>query len=95
MEFFDDDEKVTINKNGEQVSCDVLFTFNCEELCKSYLACTDHSKDDKGQENLYVFSFDPIFGVGDYEVVTSKPELEMVNDVLQQIKNQAGGAING
>jgi uncharacterized protein YrzB (UPF0473 family) len=93
MELFNDDEKVTIDKDGKQVECDVLFTFNCEELCKTYLACTDHLKNAEGKENLYVFSYDPIFGMGKYESVTSQPELEMVNDVLKQIA-EAGGTIN-
>ena len=39
-----------INKEGKEVKCDVLFTFDSEETGKSYMVYTDNTKDDKGNE---------------------------------------------
>ena len=37
-----------INEKGEEVVCDILFTFDSDETKKSYIVYTDNSKDENG-----------------------------------------------
>lgn len=81
-----ENEKITIEKDGQEVECDVLFTFDCKDNGKSYIGYTDHSKNEKNQENIYVSSFDPVLGMGNLESVETEEEKEMIEDVLKQIR---------
>ena len=48
-----------INDNGEEIICDVLFTFDSEETKKSYIVYTDNSKDEQGNIQVYASIYDP------------------------------------
>ena len=82
-------EKITIRKNGQDVECRVLFTFDSEDTNKAYIGYTDDSIGTNGRKNIYVSAFDPVLGLGTLEDVTSKEELEMISDVLEEIDRQS------
>ncbi|MBR3897656.1 MAG: DUF1292 domain-containing protein [Bacilli bacterium] len=80
-----ENEKITIEKDGHEVECDVLFTFTLDETGKVYIGFTDHSKDNEGNEVLYVKSYDPVFGtVQDLNA----QEIEVVNSMLKDIERR-------
>lgn len=85
MEYQEELGKVIMEKNGQGVECDVLFTFDCEELGKTYIGFTDHSIADNGRKNIYVKSWDPVLGQ-QLEDITDPDEVKMVGDVLNQIE---------
>lgn len=94
MEQVDNIGKITIIKDDKGVECDVIISFDCEELGKSYLAFTDYSFDDDGRQNIYFASYYPDV---DYEKleydklepVTSPQEIEMLRGILDEIEKQA------
>lgn len=86
MDFNLDDEKIVIEKDGRDVVCDVLFSFDCEDTKKSYIGYTDNSFSN-GKKNIYVNSFDPTLEKPVLMDVVDPRELEMVDDVLEKIKN--------
>ena len=83
-----ENEKITVNKDGKTVECDVLFTFYCEETSKAYIGYTDHSIAPNGRKNIYVSSFDPIIGFGTLQEITSEKEMDMVREVLEELDAQ-------
>ena len=83
------DEKIIISKDGKEVACDILFTFDSEDTGKSYIGYSDHSIAANGRKNIYVSAFDPILGYGSLEDITSEEELAMVRDVLAEIDKQS------
>lgn len=85
MDIVDDLGKIVIDKNGKDVEYDVLLTFNCEELGKNYIVYTDNEFTNN-KKNIYVSSYDPIIGTDKLDDITDSDELEMVLDVLNQIK---------
>jgi uncharacterized protein YrzB (UPF0473 family) len=85
MDFEIEKEKIKINKNGQEVECDILFTFDSEDTMKSYVGYTDHSVAANGRKNIYVSSYNPLGIKQQLEDITDERELEMINDVLQQI----------
>lgn len=84
-----ENEKIIILKDGEEVECDVLFTFDSVDTDKSYVGYSDHSKSDNGRVNIYVSSYDPVLGLGSLEDITDKEELEMVHNVLLEIDKES------
>ena len=77
--------KIVIDKNGEKIECDILFTFDCEDTEKAYIGYTDNSIDKNGRKTIYVSSYDPVIGYGTLEDIKTQEEMEMINDVLKEI----------
>ena len=84
-DFDQEGEKITMIKDGKEVECNVLFTFDSDDTMKSYVGFTDNTIATNGRKNIYVQSFDPLAPEIKLENVTDEKELEMVNDVLIQI----------
>lgn len=89
MEIVDFEDKIKIEKNGEKVDCEVLFTFDSEDTLKSYIGYTDNSIAPNGRKNIYVSSYNPFDPEIKLEDITDERELEMINDVLKQIDEEA------
>lgn len=89
MDFDIDKEKITIVKDGKEIECDILFAFDSEDTNKAYVGYTDHSMDTKGRKNIYVSSYDPLFGTSKLQDVTDEKELDMIKDVLEEIDSMS------
>ena len=85
MEFDMNKEKITIEKNGKTVECDVLFTFDSEDTMRSYVGYTNHSVASNGRKNIFVSAFNPFLKNAKLEDVKDPRELEMVQEVLEGI----------
>lgn len=90
MDFDIEQEKIIIEKNNQEITCDILFTFDSEDTKKAYVGYTDHTIGKNGRKNIYVSSYDPFFGPGHLENITDEKELAMVRDVLQEIDEEYG-----
>lgn len=89
MEELEDLGTITIQKDGKSVECEILFTFENDELKKQYIGYTDHSVGENGRKNIYVSSYNPLLGTDKLEDITTPEELDMVRDVLNQIAEEA------
>lgn len=88
MGFDIDNEKITIEKEGKKIECDILFTFDSNDTKKTYVGYTDNEVASNGRVNIYVSSFNPLNKEIVLEDITDPKELKMVNDVLEQIDNE-------
>ena len=80
MDFDIDNEKITIEKDGKQVECDILFTFDSEDTNKAYIGYTDNTIASNGRKNIYVSSYDPLNGPSKLENITDEKELRGWNN---------------
>lgn len=48
-----------VNDNGEEVKCEILFTYEDEKTKKNYIAYTDNTTDDEGNTKVYASIFNP------------------------------------
>ena len=85
MENALEQEKITIERDGKMIQCDILFTFDCEDTMKSYVGYTDHSVANNGRKNIYVSSYDPLNPVLRLENIEDEKELRMIHEVLQRL----------
>ncbi len=80
-------DKLVVNMNGENVSCDILFSLVCNETHKGYIAYTDHQKDENNQENLFIGVYDPVVGPSALGEVSSQQEWDLINSIIEKIKS--------
>ncbi len=74
-----------LDDNGNLVEHNILFTFECEELGKSYIAYDGNAIGSNAEQKICVASYDPNVDLNKLEPVTDTEELKMVNDVINQI----------
>lgn len=90
--------KIT-NDLGEELECDVLFTFDSEETNKSYIAYTDNSLDDNGNIKVYANIYDPTGENLDLQPLTNEKEWKVIEEILsnvqQKVKEAAIEAVDG
>lgn len=48
-----------VNDQGEEVECEILFTFDSDETKKSYIVYTDNTLDEEGSTKVYASVYDP------------------------------------
>lgn len=77
-----------INDNGEEVMCDVLFTFDSEETKKSYIVYTDNSKDEQGNIQVYASIYDPKQEDQKLEPITTEQEWKVIETILNTLQEE-------
>ena len=76
--------KFTIKNNkGEELECDVLFTFDSDEFKKSYIVFTDNSLDENGNIKVYANTYD----LGKIE---TEKEWSVIEDLLSSLQEKIG-----
>lgn len=87
-----------INERGEEITCDVLFTFDSEETKKSYIVYTDNSKDEEGNIQVFASIYDPKQENQKLEPITTDAEWKVIETILntlqEEIKNKIAAANN-
>lgn len=74
-----------LNDNGVLEEHKILFTFECEELGKHYIAYESNIVGQDSEQNICVVSYNPDVDLNELKPITDEEELKMVNDVLNQI----------
>ncbi len=81
-----------VNDKGEELVCDVLFTFEDAKLNKNYIVFTDNTYDDNGQIKVYANTFDPTgkdLGLGKIE---TEEEWETISKLLADLNQKVEAA---
>ena len=89
MDFDLENDKITIEKEGQEVECDILSTFDCDETKKSYVGYSDNTLAPNGRKTIYVSSYNPVNNEIKLEDINDPKELEMVQEVLSEIDKEA------
>ncbi len=84
-------EKNTIkltNEKGEEVVCDILFTFDSEETKKSYIVYTDNTKDEQGKVRVYASIYNPDDPKTKLEDIKTDKEWKVIDTILQTLQEE-------
>ena len=84
-----------INDNGEEIMCDVLFTFDSEETKKSYIVYTDNSKDEQGNVQVFASIYDPNEEDQKLEPITTDKEWKVIETILNTLQEEIKKKIDG
>ena len=77
-----------INDRGEEIMCDILFTFDSEEKKKSYIVYTDNSKDENGNIQVYASIYDPNQEDQKLEPITTEQEWKVIETILNTLQEE-------
>ena len=77
-----------INDRGEEITCDILFTFDNLKTRKSYIVYTDRTKDEDGNVQVYASIYDPKMENPKLEPIETEEEWEVVEKQLNHLMNQ-------
>ena len=82
--------KVT-NDKGEEVVCDILFTFDSEETGKSYIVYTDNSKDENGKVRVFASIYNPDDAKTKLEDIKTEKEWKVIETILETLQEEVSG----
>lgn len=81
-----DNGKIVIkNDKGEELVCDVLFTFDSDETNKSYITYTDNSKDESGNTKVYASTYDKEGEDLSLKPLTTEKEWKIIDNILASV----------
>ena len=77
-----------LDENGNEVECEVLFTFDSEETNKSYIVYTDNTTDEEGNTKVYA----SIFNLNDEKTelipIETDREWKIIETILETIQEE-------
>ena len=76
------------NDKGEEVTCEVLFTFDSEETKKNYIVYTDNTTDDDGNVRVYASVYKPEDENTELLPIESEREWKIVETILESIQEE-------
>lgn len=84
-----EDSKFTlIDENGQEVTYDILFTFESEETNKNYIAYTDNKKDEEGNVQVYASIYHPEETNTRLERIETDKEWKIIETILNTIQEE-------
>ena len=81
------EEKMTfkaLNKDGVEVECEVLFTFESDETKKNYMVYTDNTTDENGNVRVYASIYNPDQPESDLIPIESEAEWKIIETILEE-----------
>ncbi len=81
-----------INDKGEELSCDVLFTYEDNKLNKNYIVFTDNTTDENGQIKVYANTFDPTGKDLSLGKIETEEEWDNISKLLSDLNEKVDDA---
>lgn len=85
------DEKMTfkvINDKGQEIECEVLFTFESDETKKNYIVYTDNTIDESGNTKVYASIYTPNQDDLDLQPITTDKEWKIIETILSELQEE-------
>ena len=73
------------NNKGEELTCNVLFTFDSDEFKKSYIVFTDNTTDEEGNTKVYASVFNPNAEPLELLPVETEREWKIIETIFESI----------
>lgn len=77
-----------VTEDGQEITCNVLFTFDSEETKKSYIAYTDNTYEEDGSIKAYAAVYHPEDLNKGFEPIETEKEWKVVETILQTIQEE-------
>lgn len=78
------------NNKGEEIECDLLFTFDSDEFNKSYIIFTDNSLDENGNIKVYANTYDKDGNSDELKKIETEEEWAAIEDILATLQEKTG-----
>lgn len=77
-----------VNDNGEEVKCEVLFTYEDEKTKKNYMAYTDNTVDEQGNTKVYASIFNPEEENPVLLPIETEEEWKLIEGILSSLSSE-------
>ena len=75
-----------VNDDGEEVQCEILFSFEDRTTGKNYMVYTDYSRDENGDFKVFASIYDPTGETNMLQPVQTDEEWAMVEQILENLQ---------
>ena len=76
-----------VNDNGEEIKCEILFTYEDEKTKKNYMAYTDNTLDEEGNTKGYASIFNPEEENPVLLPIETDEEWKLIEGILSSLSN--------
>ena len=80
-----------INDEGQEVECEVLFTFESDETKKNYIVYTDNTLDEEGNTKVYASIYNPDEDETKLLPIETDKEWKIIETILEELQNEIQG----
>ena len=90
------DEKMTfkvVDEKGNEIECEVLFTFDSTETNKSYIVYTDNTTDEEGNTKVYASTYNPSEEELKLAAIETDKEWKIIETILNELQQEAKSSI--
>jgi len=77
-----------IDEEGNEITYDILFTFDSEETKKSYVVFTDNTTDESGSIATFASIYDPTGENKELLPIETDAEWDLIENLLAQIEEK-------
>ena len=83
-----ENEFTIVSDTGEEIKCEVLFTYEDEKSKKNYIAYTDNTLDDEGNIKVYASIFNPEEENPVLLPIESDEEWKLIEGILSSLSTE-------
>ena len=86
------EERMTFNitnDEGQEVECEVLFTFESDETGKNYMVYTDDTVDEEGNTKVYASIYNPDEEDQTLQPIETDKEWTIIETILNELQEEA------
>ena len=76
-----------VNDDGQEIKCEVLFTYEEKKTKKNYIAYTDNTLDDEGNTKVYASIFNPEEENPVLLPIETDEEWKLIEGILSSLSN--------
>ena len=77
-----------VNEEGQEVECEILFTFESEETKKNYIVYTDNTLDEEGNTKVYASIYDPTGQSAALTPIETEKEWKVIENILTSVQQK-------
>ncbi len=81
------------NDKGEEIECEVLFTFESEQTAKNYIVYTDNTEDEEGNTKVYASIYNPDQDETKLLPIETDEEWNLIETILDELQNAVAEGI--
>ena len=85
MKSKQDNTFTIIGDSGDEIKCEILFTFEDEKTGINYIAYTDNTMDEDGNTKVYASIFDPEQDNPELLPIETEEEWQLINNILESL----------
>lgn len=84
-----------IDDQGNEIECEVLFTFESDETNKNYIVYTDNTTDKQGNTKVYASIYTPDSENLNLTAIETEKEWKIIETILNELQEEVNSSMEG